>query len=472
MTSLTIPPHLAKLDERQVREYLESIRDTADTASESYATIAGDSGSGTADQSADTFTINGGQGIQTSVTSKTMTIAGENATNTNRGIASFAEDAFDVVSGVVSFKSSGVDHDSTTNYVANEHIDWTSTTSNFSTSGTITGSSGAVDFGDATSLEIPNGAAPTVDAAGEIAVDTTITDYTGLIKYHDGTEELTVVAMPTANLSTTDTHVVQYDAVNNEFTMAAGGGGAPTDATYVTLSTDATLTNERVLTAGAGIDITDGGAGSTITIDGETASTTNAGIVELATDAEVATGTSTSLVPTVDQMGWVLISTATASTSATIEFTGLSSTYHKYVVVITDVDVDTDNTQFNMRTSTDNGSTWDSGATDYDWAYIYRRSNNTEANGGAEDDDHIEFFQFTGSGTNELWAANVEIFAHADTEYTYTLCNFTKADTAARYNVGFSGGRRVSAGDVDAIQFYMSSGNFTTGTFKLYGVKS
>lgn len=45
-----------------------------------------------------------------------------------------------------------------------------------------------------------------------------------------------------------------------------GGGGAPTNATYVTLSNDATLTNERVLTAGTGISIVDGGAGSTITI--------------------------------------------------------------------------------------------------------------------------------------------------------------------------------------------------------------
>lgn len=40
---------------------------------------------------------------------------------------------------------------------------------------------------------------------------------------------------------------------------------APADATYVTLSTNPTLTNERVLTAGTGVTLTDGGAGSTIT---------------------------------------------------------------------------------------------------------------------------------------------------------------------------------------------------------------
>ncbi len=40
----------------------------------------------------------------------------------------------------------------------------------------------------------------------------------------------------------------------------------PTDATYVTLSTNGTLTNERVLTAGTGISITDAGAGSSATV--------------------------------------------------------------------------------------------------------------------------------------------------------------------------------------------------------------
>lgn len=45
-----------------------------------------------------------------------------------------------------------------------------------------------------------------------------------------------------------------------------GGGGAPTDAQYVALATDASLTAERVLTAGAGISLTDAGAGGAVTV--------------------------------------------------------------------------------------------------------------------------------------------------------------------------------------------------------------
>tara|TARA_Y100001963_G_scaffold58156_1_gene81406 strand:+ start:4057 stop:4731 length:675 start_codon:yes stop_codon:yes gene_type:complete len=45
-----------------------------------------------------------------------------------------------------------------------------------------------------------------------------------------------------------------------------GGGGAPVDGPYVTVSGDGGLANERVLTAGTGISLTDGGAGGNITI--------------------------------------------------------------------------------------------------------------------------------------------------------------------------------------------------------------
>ena len=46
-----------------------------------------------------------------------------------------------------------------------------------------------------------------------------------------------------------------------------GGGGAPTSATYVTLTTNSSLTNERTLAVTAGhLSITDGGAGNAVTL--------------------------------------------------------------------------------------------------------------------------------------------------------------------------------------------------------------
>lgn len=64
---------------------------------------------------------------------------------------------------------------------------------------------------------------------------------------------------------------VTLTQVGNNIEIAAtgggGGGGAPTTAQYVTLATDATLTNERVLTGTANqVIITDNGAGSTVVL--------------------------------------------------------------------------------------------------------------------------------------------------------------------------------------------------------------
>jgi hypothetical protein len=48
--------------------------------------------------------------------------------------------------------------------------------------------------------------------------------------------------------------------------VSGAGGGAPLTSQYVTLATDVNLTNERVLTQGTGLVITDGGAGNNLTI--------------------------------------------------------------------------------------------------------------------------------------------------------------------------------------------------------------
>lgn len=47
---------------------------------------------------------------------------------------------------------------------------------------------------------------------------------------------------------------------------ASSTGGAPVGGTFIVISADGDLTNERVITAGAGISLTDNGAGNTLVI--------------------------------------------------------------------------------------------------------------------------------------------------------------------------------------------------------------
>ncbi len=71
-------------------------------------------------------------------------------------------------------------------------------------------------------------------------------------------------------------------------TIAATAGGAPAAAQYLTLATDATLSNERVLTAGTNVSFTDGGAGGNLTVNASTGAPSAAQYVVLSADGGLA----------------------------------------------------------------------------------------------------------------------------------------------------------------------------------------
>ena len=82
-------------------------------------TINGDTGTTGISLLSESLQVSGGEGIDVAVTDNTITIAAEDATTTNKGVASFANADFTVTTGAVSIKNVNLGTQTTGDYVAN-----------------------------------------------------------------------------------------------------------------------------------------------------------------------------------------------------------------------------------------------------------------------------------------------------------------------------------------------------------------
>jgi hypothetical protein len=161
----------------------------------------------------------------------------------------------------------------------------------------------------------------------------------------------------------------------------------------------------------------------------------------------------------------IFISSQDASASAVLNFTGFNaSLYDGYYFHIANLIPATDGATLNVRTSSDGGSTYDSGVADY--AY---QQNATVTSADAE----IVMTRGVGNAAGEdgvsggLWIYGPHLAKR--TAITFSGLVFGTSTTPFRDECS---GVRLSAADVDAIQFLMSAGNITSGTITMYGLKN
>ena len=151
------------------------------------------------------------------------------------------------------------------------------------------------------------------------------------------------------------------------------------------------------------------------------------------------------------------VSTVALSAVATIEITNLASGFD-YIFVFQNAQPATDSAGIQMRTSTDNGSNYDSGASDY--------TDNTDV---AETEISVSSL-LLGNAVGEGFSGVVILFNPRDTTHTHVTSTTGVAfDNAGAVLSTAQVGKRNSAADVDAVQFFFSSGNFTaTGNLFVY----
>ncbi len=152
---------------------------------------------------------------------------------------------------------------------------------------------------------------------------------------------------------------------------------------------------------------------------------------------------------------WNFISSATASSSATVEFTDLDSTHFMYMVVIDSVHPATDGAVLYFRTSVNNGVSFDSAVNDYF---------------GSVATQEIIINLVLGNQPNENLSGNLLIYNPSSINWTRVTFEASSNNQAGAFNYASGGGVRRTTTPVDAIQFLMSTGNISSGIFNLYGL--
>jgi hypothetical protein len=194
------------------------------------------------------------------------------------------------------------------------------------------------------------------------------------------------------------------------------------------------------------------------------ASLTNASIANVtAYNASVATG------------GMVLVSSATASASATIDFT--LGSYKEYQFYFVNIHPATDGVQFQFNMSIDSGSNYNVAKTTTSFRAIHTESDSTALLGYHADHDlaqgtgHQHLTNPIGNENDESCAGYLHLFSPSSTTFVKHFisrcCGVQETPFAHDFYVaGY--GNTTSA--LTNIRFQMSSGNIDEGTILMYGI--
>jgi len=174
----------------------------------------------------------------------------------------------------------------------------------------------------------------------------------------------------------------------------------------------------------------------------------------------------------------VLISSQTASNSASISFTtGINSTYKEYQFWFIDIHPRTDFVNFTFNLSTDNGSNYNVTKTSTFFQAYHLENGSTAGIGYETAQDLAQSTAFQnisgdiGNDADQSTSGTMSLFNPSSTTYVKhfiaTMNNTQYADYQTNY---FMAGYGNTTSACNAIQFKMSSGNMD-GTILLYGIK-
>jgi len=164
--------------------------------------------------------------------------------------------------------------------------------------------------------------------------------------------------------------------------------------------------------------------------------------------------------------GLTKLSTTTLSSATTLitfDSSIITSTHDAYYFTIL-MSPETDNAKAQVRLS--DGGSFNSGSSDYGWAYINDSGSGTNSNGAAE----IRLFDATDSNIANAYQGELTLLYPSNSS-TKTVVNFKGHRNDGDPALMNGGGQRLNAEATDGIQFFFSSGDISSGSsITCYGI--
>jgi len=174
----------------------------------------------------------------------------------------------------------------------------------------------------------------------------------------------------------------------------------------------------------------------------------------------------------------VFLGEATASNDTSIDFVDgvngivFDTTYDLYELELVNVIPATDNAGINLLTTSDSGTTFDTGATDYRWCRQGLKSNAASTDNSSDGDSRIGLLGGISNVSSESGlSGTVRFYNPGAVGICHIAGELQCTDSVGRINYSAGAGiRDDNTSNIDGFRFIPTSGNISSGTFKLYGI--
>ena len=173
---------------------------------------------------------------------------------------------------------------------------------------------------------------------------------------------------------------------------------------------------------------------------------------------------------TLRPQAWELISSTSFSNDSSWNVTGLSA--YRDLRIRAYLLPSTDGTELRLRTSSNNGSSYDAGANDYSWYRIYGLADTPASDGDVADTEiNIGGTATVGGGSGEGVHLTLEVFNFNASALSRFLCTADALGATGAHVVTVTGALRVSSTARDAFSVYFASGSIASGYAVLEGIR-